>query len=106
MGGGPNIGLDHFIHFCQSGSSFLLRHSYISSTSGCTGLCSLCCSHSTRDGSPLSPGSFSQASAVIADILAVWGFFRAPRSDFSIEASSSFDKALMFISPICMVSVG
>ena len=69
------------------------------------GSCSLCCSHSTKDGSPSSPGLSSQASAVIVDILGVWGFFRAPHSDFSIEASSSFDKALTFMSPIRMVSM-
>jgi hypothetical protein len=104
-GGGPNIGLNPLIHFCRSGSNFLLRHLYISSASCCTCWCFGWVPFSVRNGSSSLRGPSSQLSAVIVVTLGSEELFRAPCRFLDVDTSSSFNKVFIVILPT-RLSVG
>ena len=102
-GDGLNSGSNRFIHFCQSGSSFLLSFSNDNSSSW-----------SVTTGSPSGTdlvrgwvsSSFACAGQSSADTAETFGFAGpcwALRRAFCVDASSSEDKALRVCSPMRMV---
>jgi hypothetical protein len=102
-GDGLNSGSNRFIHFCQSGSNFLLSFSNDNANSW-----------SVTTGSPSGTdlvrgwlsSLFARASQSSADMAETFGFAGpcwALHCTFCVDASSSEDKALRVILPMRIV---